>query len=331
MPVPATLPRSVRRPLRTALSGLLAVALTGLIAAPVFAQKTTVKPPATQTLRAEGDGYPINITYYEANKDQNASGLENAPVAILLHGEGGSRLIWDKSSAPKTDKGKPFAQVLNDLGYAVVTVDLRKHGESLADGQARALDNNDFFRMAHGDLPAVKKFLVAEHEAKKLNINKLAIVASDSMAPVALEFAELDWRQPPYPDGPGGSAGTPRGQDVHALVLVSPVLSVGKVNANRSANYLKSRPIAFAIIAGTKDVDDKGSAAKIHQIVASIRQNQERIEFIRPELNLRGTDMFGTQARIEPSILTFLDKNVKDLTTPWATRVSRYERDTPKE
>jgi len=314
------------------LRGAVALALTALITAPAFAQKATNS--TTHTLRAEGDGYPISITYYPVNKDdKNATAMENAPVVILLHGEGGSRLIWDKSSAQRTASGKdlPFAEALNSLGYAVVTVDLRKHGESVADGQARSLDNNDFYKMARGDLPAVKKFLLAEHEAKKLNLNKLAIVASDSMAPVALEFAELDWRELPYLDGPGGTPGTPRGQDVKALVLVSPVLSVGKVNATRAANFLKTRPIAFAIVAGTRDPEDKGSADKINQIVSSIRKNQERIEFIRPDTNARGTDLFGSQARPEPPILKFLDKNVKDLKVPWQTRKSRYDRDTPAE
>jgi pimeloyl-ACP methyl ester carboxylesterase len=329
--MPVSLPqiRSARRALRTASNGALALAFAGLIAVPALAQKGTSS--TTQTLRSEGDNYPINITYYPADKEKNTSGLENAPVVILLHGEGGSRLIWDKSSAPKTDKGKPFAEALNSFGYAVVTVDLRKHGESIADGQARALDNGDFYKMARGDLPAVKKFLLAEHEAKKLNLGKLAIVACDSMAPVALEFAELDWRTLPYADGPGGTAGTPRGQDVKALVLVSPVLSVGKVNATRSANFLKTRPIAFALVAGTRDPEDKGSADKIHQIVSSIRKNQEHIEFIRPDTNARGTDLFGSQARPEPPILTFLDKNVKDLKVTWQTRKSRYDRDTPAE
>lgn len=334
MPVTATLYRSARPSLRAALVGTLALALCGFCTAPASAQKTTgAKPPTTHVLRAEGDGYPINITYYEANPDKNASGIENAPVVILLHGEGGSRLIWDKSSAPKTDKGQPFAKVLNDLGYAVVAVDLRKHGESVVDGQTRGLDNNDFYKMAHGDLPAIKKFLVAEHEAKKLNVNKLGIVASDSMAPVALEYAELDWRQLPYLDGPGGSPGTPRGQDVRCIVLVSPVLSVGRVNANRSSNYLKNPTfrIAFAIVAGTRDAEDKGSAQKIHQILAGPRQNAERVEFIRPDTNARGTDLFGTQSRIEPPILTFLDKHVRDLKSTWQTRKSRYDRDVEPE
>jgi hypothetical protein len=65
--------------------------------------------------------------------------------------------------------------------------------------------------------------------------------------------------------------------------------------------------------------------------VASVRQNQQRVEFIRPDTNARGTDLFGSQARPEPQIMTFLDKNVKDLKIPWQTRKSRYDRDTPAE
>lgn len=316
------------------MTGGWALALCVAMCVPASAQKATSVKSTTHVLKALKDGYPIHITYYPVTADPEKNpNIENSPVVILLHGEGGSRLIWDRSSAPKTEKGKPFAQALADFGYAVVSVDLRKHGESLKEGESRGLNNNDFELMVQRDLPAVKNFLLEEHEAKKLNINKLGIVACDSMAPVALQFAELDWRQAPHPDGPGGSAGTPRGQDVRALVLVSPVLSTGRVNANRSANFLKAPAfrIAFAIVAGTRDPADKGSAEKLHNIVSSIRQNQERIEYIRPDTISRGTDLFGTQALIEPPILTFLDKNVRDLKGVWQTRKSRYDRDTPTE
>lgn len=282
----------------------------------------------TEVLRALGDGYPIHITYYAALEDKNPSGVENAAVVVLLHGEGGSRLIWDKSSAPPG--GKSFAEFLNDIGYAVVTVDLRKHGESLGEGQSKAVDHNDYFRMARGDLPAVKRFLVQQHEEKKLNVNKLAIVASDVTVPVALDFAELDWRQLPHLDGPGGTPGTPRGQDVRALVLLSPVQSLGRLNGLRSLNFLKNPNfrIAFAIVAGTRDPADRNTASKLHQSLLSIRQNEQRVEFLRPNTNARGTDLLANQAaQIEPPILEFLKKHVKDLDSPWRTRRSRYQRD----
>jgi hypothetical protein len=315
--------------------GVIAGLLIASLTTSALAQKPTGGSAAaakvkssTQVLRATGDDFPIHITYYEANPDKNPNGVENAAVIVLLHGEGGSRLIWDKSSALQ---GKlAVAPQLAELGYAVVSVDLRKHGESLADGQARSLDNNDFPKMAQNDLPAIKKSLVEEHENKKLNVNKLAIIASDSMAPVALEFAELDWRQTPFLDGPGGAPGTPRGQDVRALVLLSPVSSVGRVNGTRAANFLKNPnlKIAAMIVCGTRDAEDKSSAQKIHQIFAGPRQNAERVEFLRPNTNARGTDLLANPAAaIEPPILTFLDKHVKNLNSTWQTRKSRYDRE----
>ncbi|MBL8848714.1 MAG: hypothetical protein JNG89_03480 [Planctomycetaceae bacterium] len=329
------MPRSVTlSPICGVIAGFLAVCLG---AAPALAQQKAAGSAAktgstTQVLRAEGDGFPIHITYYPANPDKNPNGVENAAVVVLLHGEGGSRLIWDKSSAPQ---GKlAFAPQLAELGYAVVSVDLRKHGESLGDGQSRALDNNDFVRMAQNDLPAVNRFLLEEHENKKLNINKMAIVASDAMGPVAMEFAKLDWEQRPYLDGPGGSPGTPRGQDVRALVLLSPEVSVGRVNGTRAANFLKNPGLGIAamIIAGTRDADDKGSAQRLEQIFAAPRQNEGRVEFLRPNTNARGTDLLANPAAaVEPPILSFLDKHVRTLNSTWETRKSRYDREVAPE
>lgn len=283
----------------------------------------------TEVLESEGDGFPIHISYYPALEDKNPNGLENAPVIILLHGENGSRLVWDKSSAPQG--GKAFAEVLNSIGYAVVSVDLRKHGESVVEGQTKVLDNNDYTKMARGDVPAVKLFLVKEHEAKKLNVNKLGIVASDIMAPVALEYAELDWRQQPYLDGPGGSPGTPRGQDVRAIALLSPVASIGRVNGTRALNYLKNPDmgIGFFIVAGTRDAADKNQASKMNEVLTAIRQNEERVTFLQPNTNARGTDLLANPAaQIEPPMLEFFKKFVKDADSEWRSRKSRYDRDT---
>jgi pimeloyl-ACP methyl ester carboxylesterase len=284
--------------------------------------------PRPEVLQAVGDGFPIHITYWPALEDKNPRKLENAPVVILVHGEGGSRLIWDKSSAPQG--GKPFAEVLQSIGFAVVTVDLRKHGESVVEGQPTIVDNNDYGKMALGDLGAVKNFLVQEHEKKMLNIRKLGVVASDTMSAVAVQFAELDWGQTPYLDGPGGIPGTPRGQDVQALVLLSPSTTAGRLNATRALNELKNPAfqIAFQIIAGTRDAADKNQAKNAFQVVSSVKQNEERVEFLRPNTNSRGTDLLANPAaKVEPKMLEFLDKHVKQRESTWATRKSRYDRD----
>jgi hypothetical protein len=145
-----------------------------------------------------------------------------------------------------------------------------------------------------------------------------------------VQFAELDWAQTPYLDGPGGSPGTPRGQDVQALVLLSPSTTAGRLNATRALNVLKSPvfQIAFQIIAGTRDAADRNQARKAYEVVSSIKQNEERVEFERPNTNSRGTDLLANQAaKAELKILPFLDKHVKQRESTWATRKSRYDRD----
>lgn len=301
---------------------VLLMALTPLTAR---AQKVEKRP---EVLQAVGDGFPIHITYWPALEDKNQGKLENSPVVILIHGEGGSRLIWDKSSAPQG--GKPFAEVLQSIGFAVVTVDLRKHGESVVEGQPTLVDNNDYGKMALGDLGAVKNFLVQEHEQKHLNVRKLGVVAADTMCAVAVQFAALDWAQTPYLDGPGGIPGTPRGQDVQALVLLSPSTTAGRLTTTRALADLKNPvfQIAFLVIAGTRDTADKRQAQTIYQVVSGNKQNEERTEFLRPNTNARGTDLLANPAvKIEPKILEFLDKFVKQRESTWATRKSRYDRD----
>ncbi|MFO1095793.1 MAG: alpha/beta hydrolase [Planctomycetaceae bacterium] len=334
MPISFTLP-----PCRSIRTGLLTVGLLGLLTPVAFAQKGAAAPakaptgkatkgPTTEVLRAENDGYPLHLTYYEASPDANPTGVENAAVVLLLHGEGGSRLIWDKSSAFQGQP--PFAEKLNALGYAVVSVDLRKHGESVPEGQSTVLDNNDFTLMAYNDLPAIRRFLLAKHEAKKLNIGKIGIIASDATAPVALQYAAMDWEQEPFLDGPGGEPGTPRGQDVRSIVLLSPALTAGRLNALQAANFLKTPAfgIGFVVIAGTRDAEDKGGSQKFHQIFMAGKQNADRVAYVRPNTNARGTDLLGNPAaKIESPILDFLDKHLKQVDVPWQTRKSRYDRD----
>jgi len=63
------------------------------------------------------DGWDIHYTYWESPMGKEA------PVVILLHGKGQARLIW---------KALPLAKELAKKQFAVIAVDLRKHGESKA-------------------------------------------------------------------------------------------------------------------------------------------------------------------------------------------------------
>jgi hypothetical protein len=294
-----------------------------LLSAPaVHAQSAQVQ---TRVLKSEADGHPIHITYFPAVP--KTGGTENAPVVILLHGKDGDRLVWEQKGAGAT--GKSFAAVLQDQGYAVVTVDLRKHGESKVEGEQAMLRPNDYRGML-GDLEAVKTFLLTEHQDKKLNMNKTAIVAADDMAPIAVTYAQIDWLKKPYDDAPvtDPAARTPKGQDIRALVLLSPSQNAGALNILGPLRTLRDPRIGVAVLVayGTQDTDDKGVSQRVYQNMAGIPQNKDRIEIKEFPVKFRGTDLTAKNIFVEVPILQFLDKNLLQLQSEWRDRRSRVQR-----
>ena len=92
---------------------LSGVALVAILASPVLAQQASKED---RTLAGARDSWPLHVTYYPSRLK------EHAAVVVLLHMQGGSRLIW-------TRKGG-LAEGLQKQGFAVIAADLRKHGQS---------------------------------------------------------------------------------------------------------------------------------------------------------------------------------------------------------
>ena len=270
------------------------------------------------------DGWPIVFTYY---KPESAG--ENTPPVILLHKKNGNRLVWNK-----------FAKRLQALGYAVFAVDLRKHGESKpAAGVAvkkkkqkkqppRNVDlkKQDYERMVTRDLEALKKFIVVEHQAKKLNVRKTAIIAAQESAPIAIAFAYRDWRKRPHDDNALPQYKTPRGQDVRALVLLSPNDKVPGISTGNAISYLKTRKMAVFIAYGAEDSLDDEQSEKMFKKFAGAKGNANRMELYKyARVKFRGTDMLrlGGRIKLQEQMLNFLNKHVKSLPDKWRDRRSR--------
>ncbi len=282
----------------------------------------------TETISGAGN-WPIRFTYYPAREklpgNDNVD-VKNAPVAILLHGAGGSRLFWDKTSAWPMNRPGPFAEVLQTNGFAVFSVDLRKHGESIREGDTK-LATADYELMV-ADLVNLKQFIYEEHQQQRLNMRKCALVAMNDSCPVAAAFAEFDWKLPPHDDHAVPSERTPRGQDVRALVLISPTPTVGTLRANNSLRFLGNPefPIAFMIVSGKKDTEGNKVARVLFRLVGT-RANEARTKLLEPDTNEKSEHLFGNpRLRLEPEILDFLKKHVHDLSIPWQDRRSRRER-----
>jgi alpha-beta hydrolase superfamily lysophospholipase len=204
-----------------------------------------------ENLRAV-DGHPLTITYYPVS--EKMGNRQDSPVVVLLHGsDQKGRILWDKAAPGRGEKSN-FAQSLNEDGYAVVTVDLRKFGDSKGPGDMTNIRPDDYEKMSASDMFAVKQFLYDEHQKKALNMNKMAIVAAGPMTPVALNFAAADAVMPPHDDAPVLENKTPRGQDVRAIVLLSPEMAAGRLNSTKALNVVKTPAagIAMLIVAGAQ-------------------------------------------------------------------------------
>ncbi|MBA4032171.1 MAG: hypothetical protein C0478_14955 [Planctomyces sp.] len=294
-----------------------------------FAQAGAKAQPATKGAAAASrfedktlitkDGIPLRISYFAGKKGKDT------PVVVLLHGKKGSRQNFNATLAP----------LLNDAGYAVVTVDLRGHGETpLTPGPAAAAGNKktdtanlkprDYSAMVPGDMEAVKKFLFDEHMAENLNMSKLAILGAEFSTAVALAYTELDWSKIPWDDAPSLVARTPRGQDVRALILLSPEGTLSGININQAETAVRVVGLPVLIGVGSKDTGDKGAARKMAEKLNPDKKDHIYLETY--EGGLRGTGLLGRKLKTEDHILAFLDKYLGKSTIEWRDRRSRLER-----
>lgn len=304
--------------------GLLVAGLVLGVASDAWAQaKTNRKPPAEDKTLATKTGLNLRITYFPSTAG------EDAPVVVLLHGKSGVRIAW-----------KDFAARLQqETDFAVVTVDLSNHGESgaritkAAAGKKNegALRPIDYKAMVADDLETVKRFIYDEHQKKKLNMSKLAIVGADFSAAVAIAFADLDWQKPRYDDAPTPAQRTPRGEDVRGLILLSPEEQVPGLTVPKSIARLRTLNMPVMIGVSKKDTFDKGNAKKIYDLFApkaSEDPEKQVVYLLTYDGQLRGTDLLGQQnQKVETNILNFLQKHVAKFPVEWQDRRSRLERD----
>ena len=269
------------------------------------------------------DDWPIHATYYES-----PAGKESPAVILLAAAEGPdakdmrNRRVWHNT-----------ALALQKSGFAVISVDLRKHGDSIPetaepDSPQLKMAPTDYVVMVASDMDAVKSFLLSEHQKEKLNIRRTGIVAVGSSAMVAAAFAVADWAQKPFPDGPTLETSTPRGQDVRALILYSPNANVKGINSNTILRTIKVLPIAVYVIASKDIKEDARNAERIFKAVEmkddqykDKRKQTTATGELRAEGFLEGRFADPTNA----DIIDFFTKNLTELDMQWVSRRSRLE------
>lgn len=314
-------PQGIKPSCRNLLWTLLAVGIVVSMSHVAFAQATS-KPPApvvkTDTLTT-GDGWSIPITYYQ-------SGLgKDAAVIILLHGEGDNQLTWTQKTG--------LAARLNAENFAVITCDLRKHGgakNSKAE-ESKKMEALDYKAISlankASELETIQDFLFTEHQASRLNMAKLGILAVDNMVPAALNWAANDWTKKPYEDAPSPAAMTPRGQTVRAIAMLSPAENVGGLSSAPPLKFfrmLNGSPVSMLFVNSTMD----GSARDMKNMIKQVSTSKnEKVIFSESfPGSFKGADMFGRVPKADPLVVGFFKKQLQDIDVPWRDRRSRLDR-----
>jgi pimeloyl-ACP methyl ester carboxylesterase len=267
-------------------------------------------PPPEPVDMATLDGVALKATFYPGTK-----GNQTVPV-VLLHMFKGSRKDYQK-----------LALYLQSQGHAVLVPDLRGHGDSTkVQGMARPLEADSlpragFLGMAEGDMEACKKFLVERNNKGELNIEKLCLVGAEMGAVVAADYAQLDWSWPVLATGK-------QGQDVKALVLISPVWSFHGLQMKQAMADPNVRGgISVLIVVGKEKARDAAEANRLystfkryHPDADAEKAADRSLFFMELDTSLQGTKILDENLRLDEMIAKFIQLRLVDQSFPWKER-----------
>jgi pimeloyl-ACP methyl ester carboxylesterase len=271
--------------------------------------------PEVITLTTD-DGVDLKTTYYyPATK----KGMEKTIPIIIVHGTKGDRHDFED-----------LATYLQGLGHAVIVPDLRGQGANTH----FTLRPDDYGLIVSADMEAVKRFLKEQNNEKKLNIDALCIIGVGSGAVVALNYSQIDWAYPPLAIGK-------QGQDVKALVLVSPDLSVKGLSARDALADVNVRAnLSILLIYGEKNSKAARDAKLVYGAFERYHakpptDEKEAAETqdlfkVTQETALQGAKLLNEsnfKANLNSMIGKFIDLRLVQKSTAWSMRKNPLAKD----
>lgn len=269
--------------------------------------------PGDITLKTK-DGVQLSCRYYPAKSGETA-----LPV-ILLH-------AW-KGRGSDLSALASFLNGETAGGHAVIVPDLRGHGASIIkvdpSGEEKTLNLARFNRreieqMVASDLEAVKKFLISEHNQRRLNIDTLCVVGAEMGAITALYWTAADWDWPRL-------AGKRQGQDVKAVVMISPPTGFKGASALKPLRHQAFRSdVAIQLLYGEDGTKETAAARRIDMALNKSREIDVGYDFRSFPTSLQGTRLFSEkQLNVAGFIARFIKDNVADRAEsyPWEPRGS---------
>ena len=303
----------------------------GLVGAPdsIRAQKNTSEKVDLDT----EDGVYLTAEFWPAPKPSR-----QAAVVMLLHQIGKTRRAF-----------VPLADQLQKEGYAVVAFDFRGHGDSrrinpevydAANGTiapsgggdeihyATAFRRGKDYESLMGDITAVKNFLLTKNNAERLNIKQLGVIGAGPVScNLALRFAREEFV------GGGKPGFIQRGDDLHALVLISPVRNYKGLQAVTSfgkggdklpimivsSDAPKSESEASRL-ARTLHVPESVDEKKSKRRVAKSNDREASVWMKFPGVE-SGMDLLKPDSDVTDQVLAYLQYRLEpERTREWSTR-----------
>lgn len=270
------------------------------------------------------DGVELHITYYPSNAGKRA-----APVVIIHDVKETRQTYSDLAKSlwqPVGPDGQPGAP---GSKFAVLTVDLRGHGESVkqtVQGRTRELSasklrGGDYVAMVTQDMEAIRRFLVTENDAGRLNLNSLSVVGVGLGAAVGMNWTAADWAAPPLATGK-------QGQDVKSLVMVSPRWKNNLPVAKAVQQPGLRREVAVLMMYGKKDRRVNADVERIDKQLARDRTKSDTPGEQYPDLmkvgvdsDLQGAKWLKQAGDKGVSLITgYLEKHSVEPNFPWSER-----------
>jgi pimeloyl-ACP methyl ester carboxylesterase len=295
-------------------------------------QPAAAPPPPEAVTVTTQDGVQLRLTYFPCAAHKGSAQAKQATPVVLLHDFKSTRAVFEplaqKFQTPV--EGQPDRPL-----FAVVTADLRAHGEStkqvLAGGSEANLDAaklrmEDLLAMATLDMEAVRSFLVDKNDTGELNLNKLCLVGSGMGASVAANWALRDWSAPPLAVGK-------QGQDVKAMVLVSPRWLYNGLSFQGPMKFaLLKKNVAWMLMYGDKDTKIKADVQRIYKQLERLHPKSEKTQpqtvstLVESPVKstLQGDKLLAQGgAGIDQQIIDFFYENVAVTDQPWTSRRNR--------
>jgi len=254
------------------------------------------------------------------------AGTKKTVPVIILHGFGEKRTQYDA-----------LAKSLQKQGHAVLVPDLRGHGES-TDMAGTTLDPDRFRARELAtmiyDIEAAKRFLWEKHNEGLLNIELLTVVGSEFGATLAMNWVAWDWHWPQR------IPTQKQGQDVKAMVLISPMTSFkgyGVLPTIRSSPALagklvrdnndKTVRVAGLLLYGSRDRDSASDARKLSRYWERNHPEEDDVKkrtFFEKQYNtaLSGLKLLQAQSlQLDRTINGFIFvRQVSNAEFPWQQR-----------